>query len=118
MNASNAISFSDIATYQRCAKKYWFRVINNLQHKVRNDTLFLGDAIHQMLRDFFLALRDNPGTGTLELNACKSALIEAEAEKGQFPEEHDAAIDLIDEAYRIVEYYISKVDFAEWDCHG
>ena len=114
MNASNPHSYGDIATYQRCAKKYWFRVINNLQHKKRSTNLVLGDVIHQMLRDFFLDLRDGVPQPEDSLERTWNKLLE-EVESYMFEDELTEALDLMNTAERIVYAYIQKVDFAEWE---
>ena len=110
---SEATSYSDIDTYMRCAKKYWFRVVNNLQRKERNLNLTLGDAIHQMLRDFFLALRDNDEPEH-SVERTWQRLLE-EMEVYLFEDEMVNAPDLLNEAARIVGFYVSKVDFSNWE---
>ncbi len=111
---SEATSYSDIDTYMRCAKKYWFRVVNRLQRKERSTVLTLGDAIHQMLRDFFLALRDGEADPTEVLDRTWHELIEV-AQSYSFEDELVTAEALLDEARRIVMYYVSKVDFSSWE---
>lgn len=117
MQSNNAHSYSDIADYQRCAKKYWYRVVNNLQSKKKSDTLRLGDMIHQMLRDFFLVLRDtgDRDDAAYAVQELWEKLGDWEEYPTLFEEEVFAQAALASEAERIVSYYISKVDFADWE---
>lgn len=113
--SNNARSFSDISTYQRCAKRYWFRVVNNLQKKKRSTDLFLGTAIHEIMKDYFIYLQVNSTTHYDQLAASVARLMDEFDETTEFEDEKAVAYDLIKEAADIVSRYIQSEDVSNWE---
>lgn len=58
----NALSYSDINTYQRCPKKAYYRTVLGIQPKRRNPDLMRGISAHEILKVFFLGLQGGLST--------------------------------------------------------
>lgn len=115
--SNNALSFSDIATYRRCPKRFFYRAINDLQRKKKSTNLYLGSEIHEMLKIFFLGLQG--GQTREEAVWAVDLYVENLGDWETYPELfEDESIEqgvLANEAYAIVVRYLDQADFTDWE---
>ena len=115
--SNNALSFSAIATYRRCPKKFFFREINDLQKIKKSTALYLGSEIHEMLKIYFLALQQGKDYDEAwwEVIDYKDTLGDWESYPDLFEDESIEQGVLAEEAFDIVQRYIKQADFTDWE---
>ena len=115
--SNNALSFSDIATYRRCPKKFFYRAINDLQKVKKSTNLYLGNLIHEMLKIYFLALQGGADYDEAWYRVIDEAerLGDWETFPDLFEDESREQGELAQQALDIVRRYIEQADFSEWE---
>ena len=111
----NERSYSDINTYQRCPKKYEYRVVRNLTSKVTPLALYNGINAHELAKVFFLALQQGASVEvaweSVELEVHK---IRAQAAKVAFDDELASADHEIQMIVDVLRRYMSQYA-DEWE---
>jgi hypothetical protein len=115
--SNNALSFSDIATYRGCPKKFYFRSILDLQRKAKSSALYLGSEIHEMLKIYFLGLQSGQTQeeAIWAVDLYRENLGDWETYPELFEDESIEQGQLADEAYSIVIRYLEQAEFADWE---
>ena len=108
---NNAISFSDINTYQRCPRQYKYRVVDRLERRKKPKALVLGIFAHELLKEYFLYRQANPEAGH-GLAALRMASVAhntlVDKSKHLFKEEHEALKEDLNMIYAIVVGYVKQ----------
>ncbi|MCI0557337.1 MAG: PD-(D/E)XK nuclease family protein, partial [Nitrososphaera sp.] len=106
-------SFSSINTYLRCAQKYNYKYVHNLQHKKQDLTLRQGTVIHRLLMAGFLYLQKlGPEDGWIEY-ALGDELVTLGDEAGDYEDEE--LDNMLAESALIVANYFNQRSWARWE---
>ena len=114
MTGHNATSYSDIQSYGRCPAAYRWRKVVRIQRKRKNKQLRQGSLMHDGLKEFFLALRDDMSfedafttTGLWFNNRMDNAW---EENPHLFQDEADELAEMIEESQDIVLRYLLSAE--------
>jgi RecB family exonuclease len=107
-------SYSDLNSYLRCPRQYWYRAIQKIQRVRKDATLHQGTAIHALLMSGFLAMQ----RGDSVLPAVSEQWVELDEavldDFSAFPAEAEPVRDMLAESYSIVQRYFEQVDWTGW----
>lgn len=111
----NARSYSNINTYQRCPKKYYYTSVLKIQPKTKALALFNGVNSHEFLKVFFLALQKGMDKVDAWSEVLDYAGVLIEEVKGiTFDDEMADAVDQVNQMLNLIEQYCD--DYADqWD---
>ena len=106
-------SYSDLNSYLRCAKQYYYRAIQKIQRKERDGSLHQGTMIHRLLMGGFLGMQNGQQWG-FELEA---QVLEDEIKERyeSFPAEAIPELEMLDESLDIVRRYFEQADWEGWE---
>lgn len=94
------LSYSELSTYRRCPRAFWYRTEQKLQRKYKSVNLYVGSAVHRMLLAHYQG-------GTID-QARQDLIEEASNKYTLFDNEMEKEQDLIENAYDIAMRYIYK----------
>jgi len=100
--SNNAYSYSQIATFRRCPKKYQFTYVNDIQQKKRPDALYQGILVHDALMTHYL------GGDVDEFFAEKFSA--AAGNPTLFVDELADEVSIIEDSVDLVDRYLAKYD--------
>lgn len=98
-------SYSDVLTAQRCLRKYYYANVLKIQPKARNKNMTKGQFFHRLLMGHYLGE---------DMDALYDELL-VEAGKYLINDEVATAVDLLNEAYDMVERYLTFHADDEWE---
>jgi RecB family exonuclease len=106
-------SYSDLNSYLRCPRQYWYRAIQKIQRVRKDATLRQGSAIHHLLMGGFLAMQR--GDDVLQgVGEHANALFAEADERAAFEEEAREVEAMIEESRQIVVRYFEQADWDGW----
>lgn len=107
------LSYSDLNSYLRCPKQYYFRAVAKLQRKRQDIKLRQGTLIHRLLMGGFLAMQQGKAWLT-GVDDTLVTLLDDASDMAQFEDEYREAEALIGESYEIVVRYFKQADWTGW----